>query len=126
VSLRVYKKWIGASGSEANVEIRLACGDRHDFPPRFINRDQEAGWQIEKVPKDGIFCSVHEIGRETFIADETDCSNLLVVPGQDVECTMVNTKVVKRIEMLNRYGLGLMILVMLAAGLATVRKFTPG
>ncbi len=67
-----------------------------------------------------------EIGRDTFVADTEDCRELLVVPGQDVECTMVNTKVVKRIEMLNRYGLGLMIGVMLAAGLVAVRKFTPG
>ena len=126
VGFRVYKKWIGASGDEANVEILLACGERDDFPPRFINRDRAEGWQIEHVPVEGMFCSVHETGRETFIADEEDCRNLLVMPGQDVECTMVNTKVVKRIEMLNRYGLGLMILVMLAAGLTAVRKFTPG
>ena len=124
VELLVYKKWIGASGDEAKVEIRLSCGEDESFEPRFINRDQPDGWQIEHVPADGFFCSAREIERDTFIADAEDCRELLVVPGQDVECTMVNTKVVKRIDMLNRYGLGLMIVVMLAAGLVAVKKLT--
>ena len=124
VDLLVYKKWIGASGNEAKVEIRLDCGGGEDFEPRFINRDRPDGWQIGHVPEDGIFCSVREIGRDTFVADAEDCRELLVIPGQEVECTMVNTKVVKRIDMLNRYGMGLMIAVMLVAGLVGVRKFT--
>lgn len=123
--LTVYKKWIGASGNEANVEILLSCGENDDFAPRFINRDRPDGWRIEQVPADGMFCTVGEVERETFIADAEDCRKLLVMHGQDVECTMVNVKVVKRIDMLNRYGMGLMILVMLAAGLVSVRKFTP-
>jgi hypothetical protein len=126
VGLLVYKKWIGASGDEADVEIHLSCPGKAEFEPRFINRDRPDGWQIEQVPADGIFCNVNEIERDTFIADVSDCRDLLLVPGQDVECTMVNTKVVKKIDMLNRYGLVLMIAVMLGAGLAAVRKFTPG
>lgn len=126
VGLLVYKKWIGASGDEADVEIHLSCPGKIPLEPRFINRDRPGGWRIEQVPEDGIFCSVHEIERDTFIADTTDCHDLLVIPGEDVECTMVNTKVVKKIDMLNRYGLVLMIAVMLGAGLAAVRKFTPG
>lgn len=126
VGLQVYKKWIGASGNEADVEIHLSCPPRTAFLPRFINRDRPDGWQVEQVPADGIFCNVNEVERDTFIADATDCRELLLVPGQDVECTMVNTKVVKKIDMLNRYGLVLMIAVMLGAGLAAVRKYTPG
>jgi len=122
VGLLVYKKWIGAAGDEAKVEIRLSCAGEDEFEPRFINRDRADGWRIEHVPADGMFCSVREITRDTFIADTADCRELLLVPGQDVECTMVNTKVVKRIDMLNRYGLVLMIAVMLGAGLAAVRK----
>ena len=38
---------------------------------------------------------------------------------------MVNTKVIKRIDMLNRYGLVMMIAVMLGAGLAAVKRFGP-
>jgi len=125
VELQVYKKWIGASGSERNVEIHLSCRDGDLFEPRFINHGRPGGWEIKKVPADGIFCTVSEVERETFIADDEDCRELLVVPGQGAECTMVNTKVVKRIDMLNRYGRILMIMVMLGAGLLAVRRFAP-
>jgi len=124
VDLRVYKKWIGASGNETRVEIYLTCEDGAEYGFRFINRDRPDGWVITGVPENGIFCSVHEVGQETFVADIEDCLNLLVLRGQDVECTMVNTKVVKRIDMLNRYGLGLMIVVMLFAGLFSVNKLS--
>jgi len=123
--LLVYKKWIGASGDEANVGVELFCPQEDVHPTRFINRDQPEGWVIMHVPPEGFVCSVRELERETFVADASDCINLFVLPGEDVECTMVNTKVVKRIEMFNRYGLTAMIIVMLAAGLITVRRFTP-
>jgi hypothetical protein len=123
VELKVYKKWIGAAGDEADVEIRLFCRQGEKFEPRRINHDHPDGWQIQQVPADGMFCNVREIVRDSFIADVGDCLDLLVVPGQDVECTMVNTKVVKRIDMLNRYGLAMMVTVMLGAGLAAVKRF---
>ena len=125
VELLVYKKWIGASERESNVEIHLACGEQLGYEARFINRDRPDGWTVENVPEEGVFCDVREIEQETFIADVSDCLNLLVIPGQPAECTMVNTKVVKRIDMLNRYGLFLMIAVMLGAGLAAVKRFGP-
>jgi len=125
VSLQVYKKWIGAAGDEGNAEIHLQCDSHKQFEPRFINTDKTEGWDVTDVPASGLFCSVKEIEKETFIADATDCRELLLVPGQPVECTIVNTKVVKRIDMLNRYGLIIMISVMLGAGLAAVRRFTP-
>lgn len=121
VELLVYKKWIGAAGDEANVEIHLSCGPEDEFEPRYINRDKPGGWEIARVPTDGMLCSVREIERDTFVADVGDCLDLLVLPGQEAECTLVNTKVVKRIDMLNRYGVIIMIAVMLGAGLAGVR-----
>ncbi len=125
VSLQVYKKWIGAAGDEANAEIHLSCKPQDEFGPRFINTDRTEGWDVPDVPATGVFCNVQEIEQEAFIADVTDCQELLLVPGQEVECTIVNTKVVKRIDMLNRYGLILMVFVMLGAGLAAVRRFSP-
>jgi len=125
VSLQVYKKWIGAAGDEGNSEINLRCDSNNQFGPRFINTDRTEGWDVTDVPVNGLFCSVQEIQQETFIADVTDCRELLLVPGQAVECTIVNTKVVKRIDMLNRYGLLIMVFVMLGAGLAAVRRFAP-
>jgi hypothetical protein len=125
VNIQVYKKWIGAAGDEGNSEIHLRCGSHKQFEPRLINTDRTEGWDVPDVPANGVFCSVQEIEQETFIADVTDCQELLLVPGQEVECTIVNTKVVKRIDMLNRYGLIIMISVMLGAGLAAVRRFAP-
>jgi hypothetical protein len=125
VNLQVYKKWIGAAGDEGNSEIHLWCDSDNQFEPRFINTDRTEGWDVTDVPVNGLFCSVQEIEQETFIADVTDCRELLLVAGQAVECTIVNTKVVKRIDMLNRYGLIIMISVMLGAGLAAVRRFAP-
>lgn len=125
VSVQVYKKWIGAAGDEGASEIHLLCDSDSQFEPRFINTDRTEGWDVDNVPVDGLFCSVQEIELDTFIADVTDCHELLLVPGQAVECTIVNTKVVKRIDMLNRYGLIIMVFVMLGAGLAAVRRFTP-
>jgi hypothetical protein len=125
VELQVYKKWIGAAGDEADVEVHLFCRQDDNFEPRYINHDLPDGWQINQVPPDGMFCNVREIERDSFVADVSDCAGLLVVPGQDVECTMVNTKVVKRIDMLNRYGLIMMVAVMLGAGLAAVKRFGP-
>jgi hypothetical protein len=125
VTIQVYKKWIGAAGDEANSEIHLSCNPQGRFEPRFISTDKAEGWDVSDVPANGMFCSVQEIEQETFIADVTDCQELLLVPGQAAECTIVNTKVVKRIDMLNRYGLIIMISVMLGAGLAAVRRFAP-
>ena len=125
VSLQVYKKWIGASGNEANVEIHLSCDGPVELESREINRDLPGGWEISGVPAEGMFCTVLEAKQDSYVPDTTDCRDLLLVPGQDVECTMVNTKVVKRIDMLNRYGLILMICVMLGAGLAAVKKLGP-
>jgi len=123
VELLVYKKWIGAGGYEANVEIHLSCRSEDQFEPKFINLDKPDGWQVANVPPDGVLCSVREIEKDTFVADVADCLDLLVLPEQEAECTIVNTKVVKRIDMLNRYGLIIMIAVMLGAGLAGVRGF---
>ncbi len=124
VEIRVYKKWIGASGDEAAVEAHLRCEVGAPYQPVRVNRDRPAGWTIDSVPAEGMYCTVYEVERETFIADIDDCRELLVLPDQGAECTLVNTKVVKRIDMLNRYGLTLMIAVMLGAGMAAVHRQT--
>ena len=116
----VFKKWIGGSGDEADVQIHLFCRQGDEFRPLMVNQDTPGEWQVSGIPEQGIFCSVFEVERDTFMADDEDCRDLLVVPEQGAECTVVNTKLVKRIDMLNRYGLTLMIMVMLGAGLAAV------
>jgi len=121
--LTVYKKWIGGTGEEPNVNIHLTCNHQTQGAPLWINADSAQSWELEVSDPNGIRCSVYEDERETFRADQSDCSNLLILPGADEACTLVNTKVVKRIETLNRYGLAAMILVMLTAGLLAIKKY---
>jgi hypothetical protein len=125
-SLIVYKKWIGATGEEADVAVQLVCDGEILQGPREINVNKPGGWTLDLSNADGIVCGVHEVGRrEEFVPDESDCRNLVVLPGSEEECTMVNTKVVKMIDMLNRYGLGIMILVFMVAGMLAARRFVP-
>ena len=118
----VYKKWIGAAGDESAVDIALFCKDMEDFHELQVNQDKPDGWVIADLPEQGTYCSVYEAPRDSFIPDDSDCRNLLVLPGTSVECTLVNTKRVKRIEMLNRYGVVMMIAFILGVGLAAVHR----
>ena len=122
VRLTAYKKWIGGSGEEDDVRIRLECESGEFEGDRFINENSPAGWEITNFDPNGVVCSVFEEPGETYIPDEFDCQGLVIFPGKGEDCTMLNTKIVKRIEMLNRYGKGIMILVMLVAGLIAVKR----
>ena len=123
VPLWVYKKWVGGTDQEPDTEIQLVCGERTFEESRFINSESPAGWEVDEIGVGGISCDVFEKPGESFIADQSDCRGLLLFPGRGDECTMVNTKIVKRIEMLNRYGKAIMIVVMLVAGLIAVRRY---
>ena len=120
--LTVYKNWIGGKDDVPNVNIHLICNQELQGNPKWINSDIPQTWELEVSDVNGIRCGVYEVELDTFKADESDCSNLLILPGVDEECTLVNTKVVKRIEVLNRYGLAAMILVMLGAGLLAIKR----
>ncbi len=120
--LTVYKNWIGGTGEEPNVNIRLACNDQTQGIALWINAGSSQTWELEVADPNGIRCSVYEDELDSFRADQSDCSDLLILPGADEACTLVNTKVVKRIETLNRYGLGAMILIMLTAGLLAIKR----
>lgn len=122
VRLTAYKKWIGGNGEEADVRIWLECESGDFDGDRFINENSPAGWEITNFDPEGVVCSVFEEPGEAYILDEFDCQGLVIYPGKGEDCTMLNTKIVKRIEMLNRYGKAIMILVMLAAGLVAVKR----
>ena len=123
VPLTVYKKWVGATGDEADVSVFLECSGNVSAKPGYLNQGLPATWQLDNIPPAGLLCSVTESRDESFVSDESDCQDLLLIAGRGEACTMVNTKVVKRIEMLNRYGKVIMILVMLTAGLIAVRRY---
>jgi hypothetical protein len=123
VPLTVFKKWIGGSGKEPSVEISLECDGQAISGQRHINEASPRGWDVSNIHIDGSSCDVFEKVQDTFVADQSDCRGVMLFPGRGAECTMVNTKVVKRIEMLNRYGKAIMIIVMLVAGLVAVRRY---
>ena len=118
-SITVYKKWIGATREEPDVQIELVCGGQPVAGVRNINAGKPGGWALDLTDTEGILCAVVERENESFIPDSDDCRNLLILPGSEEECTLVNTKVVKMIEMLNRYGLAIMIMVFLAVGMVS-------
>ena len=124
VPLTVYKKWVGGSGEENDVKINLECESGKYSGSRFINEGSPGGWEIEDIDPEGILCNVSEVVRDTFEPDIIDCQGLWILPGKGEECTLLNTKIVKRIEMLNRYGKLIMIVLVLGIGLVAVRRFS--
>ena len=124
VKLTVYKKWIGGSGEEEDVQVSLECENGDYSGYRYVNEGSPDGWEISQFDPEGILCNVSETVRDTFSPDIIDCQGLYIRPGRGEECTLINTKIVKRIEMLNRYGKVVMIVLVLAVGLVAVRRLT--
>jgi len=124
VPLTVYKKWVGGSGEENDVQINLECESGEYSGSRFINEGSPGGWEIKDIDPEGILCNVSEVVRDTFEPDIIDCQGLWILPGKGEECTLLNTKIVKRIEMLNHYGKLIMIVLVLGVGLVAVRRFS--
>ena len=122
VKLTVYKKWIGGSGEEDDVQVSLECENGDYSGYRTINEGSPDGWEISRFDPEGILCNVSETVRDTFRPDIIDCQGLYIRPGRGEECTMINTKIVKRIEMLNRYGKIVMIVLVLIVGLVAVKR----
>jgi hypothetical protein len=122
VRLTVYKKWVGASGQEQDVQISLECESGEFSGYRYINEGSPNGWEIRDIDPEGILCNVSETVRDNFNPDIIDCQGLYILPGKGEECTLVNTKIVKRIEMLNRYGKLIMIFLVLVVGLVAMKR----
>jgi hypothetical protein len=124
VLLTVYKEWIGGSGQDEDVRVSLECESGEWGGPISINEGRPGSWEVRNIDPEGILCNVSEEVRDNFRPDIIDCQGLLVLPGKGEECTLINTKIVKRIEMLNRYGKIIMILLVLGIGLVAVKRFT--
>lgn len=124
-SLTVFKHWIGTSKEERDVSVSLDCQRDVQFPGLEINKDKPGTWSLVVNDADGFLCNVSEETGETFTSDVSDCEALLILPGAREECTVVNTKVVKMIEVFNRYGLVAMILAFMLVGGVAARKAIP-
>lgn len=121
-SLTVFKRWVGTSEPEKDVTAFLECSDGKRLKPARVNTGQPAVWHLEVHLNEGVICQVSEAESDSYTPDTSDCEDLLILPGATEECTVVNTKVVKMIEALNRYGLVIMILVFMAVGGFAVRR----
>ena len=121
-SLTVFKNWIGTSERENNSRVSLDCGNNRNYSRLAINTGKPGSWKLTVDSDEGFLCNVSEQEGDDYIADVSDCQGLLIMPGADEECTVVNTKVVKMIEMLNRYGLVIMILAFMAVGGVAARR----
>jgi hypothetical protein len=124
-SLTVYKNWIGTANAEPDVEIQLLCNGGGTRGARHINQNRPGGWDLQVSDPEGLECDVFERERDDFRADISDCQDLIIRPGAQEECTMVNTKVVKMIQVLNRYGLVVMVAVFAIAGMIAARRMVP-
>ncbi len=124
VELMVYLEWIGPSGEEEDVRVSLECESGEYSGYRYVNEGKPDGWEIRNIDPEGILCNVSELVRDNFRPDIIDCQGLWVLPGKGEECTLTNTKIVKRIEMLNRYGQIVMAVLVFGIGLAAIRRFT--
>lgn len=122
-SLTVYKHWVGTSEPENDVQAMLDCGQGGRYATKKINLRKSASWSLEVNTADGLTCSVSEPESDDYTADTSDCESLVIPAGAEEECTIVNTKVVKMIEALNRYGLVVMILVFMVVGGFAARRF---
>lgn len=72
----------------------------------------------------GTQCTVTETFVEGGIeSDDSDCANLVIFPGEDAECTIVNTRLFEGIPTLSQYGLAVLAMLMLGLGLVAYRRF---
>jgi hypothetical protein len=124
-SLTVFKHWIGTSDPVDDVSVSLDCGPELRLEDLPLNKGKPGKWLLDVTDAEGILCRVHEEKGDSYLSDTSDCDDLLIRPGAREECTVVNTKVVKMIEMLNRYGLVIMILAFMVVGGFAARRAMP-
>ena len=124
-SLTVFKHWIGTSEPVDDVAVGLDCGPGMILKTRPLNEGKPGKWLLDDMDAEGVRCRVLEEKGDSYLSDTSDCDDLLIRPGAREECTVVNTKVVKMIEMLNRYGLVIMILAFMVVGGFAARRAMP-
>ncbi|MDX1554546.1 MAG: IPTL-CTERM sorting domain-containing protein [Xanthomonadales bacterium] len=80
-------------------------------------------WSVFPDWDGSTFCFAVEEDEAGVLQDESDCESIPLAPGQDGECTMVNTRLYAGIPTLSQYGLILMALLMLGVGLVAFRRY---
>jgi hypothetical protein len=124
-SLTVFKHWIGTSKREEDISVSLTCDQGGPFPELSVNENKPVTWPLLVNDENGFVCRVSEAPGEGYTSDVSDCEAMLIRPGAKEACTVVNTKVVKMIEVFNRYGLAVMILAFMVVGGLAARRAIP-
>lgn len=75
--------------------------------------------------ENGTTCSITEVGVPDggIEIDDSDCQTIVLFPGEDASCTIVNTRLYEGIPTLSHYGLAVLALMMLGMGLVGFRRF---
>lgn len=143
VDVIVNKEWIDDNPQfqlPTTVEVTLECTDPiiggfscglvsgiegsqdGNCAQRFIDPGNPGVFEV--LPHfDGTSCTATETPEVGVLIDESDCEELLLLPGQGAECTIVNTRLFAGIPTLSQYGLLVMALLMLGVGLIGFRRY---
>lgn len=137
VQITVYKQWIGVTGDETfelvadadytcyDVYTSAQGGSLEDVQGTLsfsglVSEDYITG--IYPAASGASYCDVDEPDVPDFVdADTSDCQDVPVEAGES--CTLYNTVFYEGIPTLGQYGKALLVLLMLGAGLITVRRF---
>jgi len=89
-----------------------------------FNGDGAATFSARVIPEfPGSTCYVLETGQDaTVLADQSDCTDMMIRAGQGATCTVTNTIFFEGIHTLNPLGLAILSLLMLTLGLLGFRR----
>lgn len=139
VDVVVAKEWIDEHPEfilPTFVEITLVCDDPivGGYPclaegpgggfcaQRYIDPDNPGEFEI--LPHyEGTSCFAREEAIQGVLTDDSDCAQLNLLPGQGDSCVIINTRLFAGIPTLNRYGLILLVLMMIGVGAVGLRRF---
>lgn len=125
VEIIVNKEWID-DNPEYNMPqfawVEVQCDVASWLGGQYINPNGPGKFVVYPF-HGGESCTVSEDPEVGVLADLEDCEGLMVAPGQDAECTVVNTRLYAGIPTLSQYGLALLALMMLMIGVVSVRRF---
>lgn len=139
VDVVVNKEWIDENPEfqqSTVVEVTLECGapiiggfqclngegNGNFCRQQFIDPSNPGAFEV--FPHfEGTTCSAAEEPIVGVLTDESDCEEMIVLPGQGNSCVIANTRLFAGIPTLSHYGLAVLALLMLGIGLIGFRRF---
>ena len=91
----------------------------------FNGKESEAAFEVYPGWNGETECTVSERVRDSSVkSDVADCEAMEIAPGIDTECTITNTRIYEGVPTLRPYGLGILMLILLATGLIAFRRYS--